>query len=72
MPWRSFYIRCIPGFGTVEIRVCDAVPNIDDMVSLTAFIQSWVVGLYNFYDDGAQLPLLDPWVIQENKWRSTR
>jgi carboxylate-amine ligase len=31
-----------------------------------------VVGLSNFYDDGAQLPILDPWVIQENKWRATR
>ncbi len=30
------------------------------------------VGLSNFYDDGTQLPLLDPWVIQENKWRATR
>jgi carboxylate-amine ligase len=65
-------IRPHPGFGTVEIRVCDAVPTIEEMVNLTAFIQSLVVGLSNFYDDGAQLPLLDPWVIQENKWRATR
>ena len=65
-------IRPHPGFGTVEIRVCDAVPTIEEMVNLTAFIQSLVVGLSNYYDEGAQLPLLDPWVIQENKWRATR
>ena len=65
-------IRPHPGFGTVEIRVCDAVPSIEEMVNLTAFIQALVVGLSNFYDDGAQLPLLDPWIIQENKWRATR
>jgi carboxylate-amine ligase len=56
----------------VEIRVCDAVPSIEEMVNLTAFIQTLVVGLSNLYDDGAQLPILDPWIIQENKWRATR
>jgi carboxylate-amine ligase len=65
-------IRPHPGFGTVEIRVCDAVPSVDEMVNLAALIQCLVVGLSNFYDDGAQLPILDPWVIQENKWRATR
>ena len=65
-------IRPHPGFGTVEIRVCDAVPSIEEMVNLTALIQSLVVGLSSLYDDGAQLSLLDPWIIQENKWRATR
>ena len=65
-------IRPHPGFGTVEIRVCDAVPSVDEMVNLAALIQCLVVGLSNFYDDGAQLPILDPWVIQDNKWRATR
>ena len=65
-------IRPHPGFGTVEIRVCDAVPSVEEMVNLAALIQCLVVGLSNFYDDGAQLPILDPWVIQENKWRATR
>ena len=41
-------------------------------MNLAALIQCLVVGLSNFYDDGAQLPILDPWVIQENKWRATR
>ena len=65
-------IRPHPGYGTVEVRVCDAVPSIEEMVKLAGFIQCLVVGLSNLYDDGAQLPLLDPWVIQENKWRATR
>ena len=65
-------IRPHPGFGTVEIRVCDAVPSIEEMVNLAALVQCLVVGLSNLYDDGAQLPILDPWVIQENKWRATR
>jgi len=59
-------IRPHPGFGTVEVRVCDAVPSVEEMVNLAAFIQCLVVGLSNFYDDGAQLPILNPWVIHEN------
>ena len=42
------------------------------MVNLAGLIQCLVVGLSNFYDDGAQKPILDPWVIQEIKWRATR
>ena len=65
-------IRPHPGFGTVEVRVCDAVPSIEEMVNLAALVQCLVVGLSDLYDDGAQLAILDPWVIQENKWRATR
>ena len=65
-------IRPHPGFGTVEIRVCDAVPSIKEMANLAALIQCLVVGLSYHYDDGSQLELLDPWIIQENKWRATR
>ena len=65
-------IRPHPGFGTVEIRVCDAVPTIEEMVNLAALIQCLVVGFSEYYDDGVQLPILDPWVINENKWRATR
>ena len=32
-------IRPHPGFGTVEVRVCDAVPTIEEMVNLAAFVQ---------------------------------
>ena len=61
-----------PGFGTVEVHVCDAVPFLEEVVNLAGLIQSLEVGLSNFYDDGAQLPILEPRVIQENKWRATR
>tara|TARA_B100001029_G_C15061379_1_gene458816 strand:- start:1616 stop:2755 length:1140 start_codon:yes stop_codon:yes gene_type:complete len=65
-------IRPHPNFGTVEIRVCDAVPTIEEMVNITAFIQCLVVGFSENYDEGRQLEILDPWVILENKWRATR
>lgn len=65
-------IRPHPGFGTVEIRAFDAVPTIDEMVSLTALSHCLVVGLSELYDNGQQLPLLSEWVVRENKWRAVR
>ena len=65
-------IRPHPGYGTVEIRVFDSVPSLQEITDLAAFTQCLVVGLSHHYDDGTQLQLLDPWVIKENKWRATR
>jgi carboxylate-amine ligase len=65
-------IRPHPGFGTVEIRAFDAVPTIDEMVSLTALSHCLVVGLSELYDNGQQLPVLSEWVVRENKWRAVR
>tara|TARA_Y100001970_G_scaffold232711_1_gene289789 strand:- start:6011 stop:7126 length:1116 start_codon:yes stop_codon:yes gene_type:complete len=65
-------IRPHPGYGTVEIRVCDSIPNLNHIKDLTAFIQALVVGLSKHYDNGTQLSYLDSWIIYENKWRATR
>jgi len=65
-------IRPHPGYGTVEIRVCDSIPNVAHIKDLTALIQALVVGLANHYTNGTQLPYLDSWIIYENKWRATR
>jgi len=65
-------IRPHPGFGTVEIRVFDSVPSIPEMANLAALTQCLVVSLSEHYDDGSQLPLMDSWVLRENKWRATR
>ena len=65
-------IRPHPRYGTVEIRICDSLPNLLHICDLAALIQSLVVGLCNHYDNGTQLPYLDSWVIHENKWRATR
>ncbi len=65
-------IRPHPGFGTVEIRVFDSVPTINDIMKLAAFAQTLVVGISDHYDEGTQLDFLDSWIITENKWRATR
>lgn len=65
-------IRPHPMFGTVEIRLFDSVPTLKQIVQLSAFCQCLVVAISNHYNMGTQLPLLDHWIIQENKWRATR
>ena len=65
-------IRPHPGYGTVEVRVCDSIPDLINIKDLAALVQSLVVGLCNHYENGTQLPYLDSWVIHENKWRATR
>ncbi len=65
-------IRPHPGFGTVETRAFDCVPTLDEIVNLAAFTQCLVKGLSDHYDDGTQLPILDRWIIKDNKWRATR
>jgi len=65
-------LRPHPGFGTVEIRVCDALPTLTEVVSLTAFIQALVVWLSEQYDEGIYLPTFRHWIVRENKWRAAR
>ena len=65
-------IRPHPGYGTVEIRVCDSIPDLINIIDLTGLIQALVVGLCNHYENGTQLAYLDSWIINENKWRATR
>ncbi len=62
----------IPAYGTVEIRVCDSIPDLEVIQDLAALIQALVVGLCKHYENGTQLPYLDTWIIHENKWRATR
>ena len=65
-------IRPHPDFGTVEIRICDGLPTLDDVFAMTAMIQSLVVWLGDLYDEGTYFPLQRHWVVQENKWRASR
>ena len=65
-------IRPHPGYGTVEIRICDSIANLLDIKDLTALCQALVVGMSNHYDNGTHLSYLDNWILYENKWRATR
>ena len=61
-------VRPHPGFGTVEIRVCDIPINFKEIIALVALIQALVVTLTkldSYQDTHIQ-------ILQSNKWQAAR
>ena len=65
-------IRPHPRFGTVEIRVCDAVTRLEDAVALAAFCQSLVKLYSERYDAGDEIRSYHRILTSENKWLAAR
>ncbi len=53
-------IRPHPRLGTIEMRVCDAVTRLEDVVAITAFFQALVKLFCEQYDDGPRDSELAP------------
>ena len=61
-------VRPHPGFGTVEIRVCDIPINFKEIIALVALMQALVVTLIKsepYQDTHIQ-------ILQSNKWQAAR
>jgi carboxylate-amine ligase len=65
-------IRPSPALGTIEVRVCDGLPTLDEVAAITALTHCLVVDLDRRLEAGETLPTLPPWHVQENKWRAAR
>jgi carboxylate-amine ligase len=65
-------IRPHPGLGTIELRICDGIPSLDEVCAMVALSQSLVVWIAERYNAGLQLPVHHAWTIRENKWRAAR
>jgi carboxylate-amine ligase len=65
-------IRPHPGFGTVELRICDGLPSLDEIVCVAALSQCLVERFDRLLDNGYTLPVPRPWLVRENKWRAAR
>ncbi|QFU88012.1 glutamate--cysteine ligase [Amycolatopsis sp. YIM 10] len=65
-------IRPAPHFGTIEMRVCDGVPTLEEVATIAAFTQCLVDDFSTRLDQGETLPTMPPWHVQENKWRAAR
>ena len=65
-------VRPHPDFGTVEIRIADAVPTFREAGMLAALTQCLVQLFDTQLDRGYQLPRRPTWVVKDNKWRATR
>ena len=65
-------IRPHPNFGTVELRMCDAMPTLSEVGALAALAQCSVARFAELLERGYQLPTQREWVLRENKWRAAR
>jgi carboxylate-amine ligase len=78
-------IRPHPNFGTVELRVCDGLPTLDEIGCVAALAQCLVERFDRQLDsggptasrgvaggDGCAPADLHPWLVRENKWRAAR
>jgi carboxylate-amine ligase len=59
-------------FPTVEVRICDAQPDLGDAMSLAALIYALGARFARALDDGEPLPSLPHRLIEENFWRAIR
>ncbi|BCA95872.1 putative glutamate--cysteine ligase 2 [Legionella antarctica] len=65
-------LRPSPGFGTLEIRVCDGAATLSETLAIVAFIHSLA---HWFTDNGSWLESIacpPYWLSRENKWRAMR
>ena len=65
-------VRPHPNFGTVELRMCDAMASLTEVAAVAALAQSLVHSLDARLDAGEPLVGARDWVIRENKWLAAR
>ncbi|KQO03891.1 MULTISPECIES: glutamate--cysteine ligase [Arthrobacter] len=65
-------IRPVGNLGTVEMRVCDGLSTLQDVGAVAALTQCLVHEFSRALDAGGTIPTMQPWHIQENKWRAAR
>jgi len=65
-------IRLHPRFGTIEVRVMDAVTRVEETVALTAYVQALVKHYCDLYERGNELPSFHRILVTENKWLGAR
>jgi len=65
-------VRPHPRFGTIEVRIMDAVTRVEDAVAITAYIQALVKRYAELHDAGAEVPSFHRILVSENKWLAAR
>jgi len=65
-------VRPHPDFGTVEFRMCDAVPTVRETVALAALAQTLVEWTKRRIDDDSLPPPPHDWTVRENRWLASR
>jgi carboxylate-amine ligase len=67
-------LRPSPGFGTLEIRICDGPATMTELTALVAWIHLLAHWFRDheaeFYENNNPRP--EVWIMRENKWRAIR
>ena len=65
-------VRVHAKLGTIELRICDAVTNIDDVIAITAYFQALVKHYCERYERGDRLDGYHRILTVENKFLAAR
>lgn len=65
-------IRPVGNLGTIEMRVCDGLSTLEEVGAVAALTQCLVDDFSTTLDNGGTIPTMQPWHVQENKWRAAR
>ncbi len=65
-------VRPHPNFGTVELRICDAMPTLQEIAAVGALVQSLVQRIDQQIDRGEPVYVAREWTIRQNKWLASR
>lgn len=65
-------VRPSPALGTVEVRVADGAPSVDDLAAVTALIHCLTEEASRAIDAGEEPDHLPSWLVRENKLRAAR
>ncbi|NOX36193.1 MAG: glutamate--cysteine ligase [Calditrichaeota bacterium] len=65
-------IRPHPGFGTIEVRICDAMPTLTETLAASALIYTLFKKFEQQFEADPHPIEYERWKLYENKWRATR
>jgi carboxylate-amine ligase len=65
-------VRPHPNFGTVELRICDAMPTLREVAAVGALVQCLVHLIDTQIDADLQVYIPREWTIRQNKWLAAR
>ena len=65
-------VRPSPALGTLEVRIADGAPSVDDLAAVTALIHCLAEEASRALDAGEEPDHLPSWLVRENKLRAAR
>lgn len=65
-------VRPSPSLGTLEVRIADGAPSLDDLAGVSALTHCLLEEASRELDERGSLQHLPIWFVTENKWRAAR